>query len=218
MKFKLVPWSRLCVFWREIRHSCGVRSCVMRHTEVPCREGTILHFLGCRVLVFRAYVWGCIVLWPKKWKPRTLFGLRCPIYIGHFLPKSRKISGSFAKNDMQLKSFNGSLPSCTILEYHTDRHSWHHLECLLVAVFLQKSPIIRGSFAKNDLQLKASWVSSRRSISSWCASVHTHTNIVTNSAAHRLCILTRVRVRHNQEWTVSTTQATPPYARSPVTQ
>jgi len=41
---------------------------------------------------------------------RRLMG--CPIFIGHFPQKSPVVSGSVAKNDLQLKESYGSLPSC----------------------------------------------------------------------------------------------------------
>jgi len=37
------------------------------------------------------------------------------VFIGHFLQKSPVISGSFAKNDLQLKASYGSSPFCTLL-------------------------------------------------------------------------------------------------------
>ena len=103
----------------------------------------------------------------------------CLIFIGHFPQKSPIISGSFAKNDLQLKASYGSSPPCTLHVYsiyimlslavsfflsnpRLSTAGWRRvMGCLIfMGHFPQKSPIIIGSFAKNDLQLKASYESS----------------------------------------------------------
>jgi len=52
----------------------------------------------------------------------------CLIFIGHFLQKSPKISGSFAKNDLQLKASYETSPSPTLNVFHQYRADFRESE------------------------------------------------------------------------------------------
>ena len=67
--------------------------------------------------------------------------IACLIFSGHFKQKSPIISGSFAKNDLQLKASYGSSLLCRGLQSSED--PWDALSC---RSFFAKEPLIIGLF------------------------------------------------------------------------
>jgi len=70
----------------------------------------------------------------------------CLIFLGHFLQKSPIISGSFAKNDLQLRAFYESSPPCTLQELC----GIFYKDALSCRSFVAKEPLIIGLFCGND--------------------------------------------------------------------
>jgi len=150
----------------------------------------------------------------------------CLISSRHFPPKSPIHSGSFAKNDLQLKASYDSTPSCKRIcvfvsectrslksrsnppcqfTYKSTRHCAHNNHiCTLYnhTIEISSSPQINvdtstwcvdsGSFAKNDLQCKASYECARCVYRNFILSAdqHGHINLmcVNNSHTHLLSV------------------------------
>jgi len=75
------------------------------------------------------YTFACIIMHDTEWRRPT----GCLVVLGHFPQKSPVISGSLAKNDLQLKAAYESL-----LPRRATKHaSWHsllHLECHWIVI------------------------------------------------------------------------------------
>jgi len=105
------------------------------------------------------------------WRP-----IECLIFVGHFPQKSRIISGSFAKNELQLQVFSRSgnrsqlkggkrvtNSGAPISNLSSDTGGWRPIGCLIyIGFFPQKSPRISGSFVKKISTSGVLWVFATR--------------------------------------------------------
>ena len=67
---------------------------------------------SCQTLCSRLIATNHCLLFSARWATGWRRPIRYLIFMGHFPWKSAIISGSFAKNDLQLKASYGSLPPC----------------------------------------------------------------------------------------------------------
>ena len=120
-------WTSVC----EYTSCAQIYSLCFMYTHIrraPCGS---IHIVRKQVKSTRGAVWSCISAHYTAWR-RVI---ACLIFTGHFLQKSHIISGSIAKNNLQVKACYESLPPCICT------HTWSsRLYCTLPSHLRLSSP------------------------------------------------------------------------------
>jgi len=109
--------SHICMRYAKHRNeSCHTYEWVMSHVE----HDVFIHVTWLPHLVDSCEILSSESTWWRK-------HIGCLIFIGDFPQKSLTISGSFAKNDLQLKASYGSSPPIIVVCMHFLIHACAHI-------------------------------------------------------------------------------------------